>query len=136
MNTPQVNAWSGFAFERVCLEHIPQIKKALGISGVSTEVNEWRCREDNERGIKGSQIDLLIVRRDQTINICEIKYSESGFIIDSDFTRDMKRKMDDFRRKTGTRYALHATLITTYPVEKNPYSDELQAVITADDLFS
>lgn len=135
VNTPEVNAWSGFAFERVCLEHIGEIKKALGISGVSTEVNAWRCREDKANGIKGSQIDLLIVRRDRTINICEIKYSESGFVVDSDFSRSMKRKMDDFRRKTGTRYALHATLITTYPIEKNAYSGELQAVITAEDLF-
>ncbi len=136
MNTPEVTAWSGFAFERVCLEHIRQIKKELGISGVSTEVNAWKCSEDKENGIKGSQIDLLIVRKDQTINICEMKYSESGFKVDAKFDRDMKRKMEDFRLKSGTRYALHATLITTYPVEKTPYSDDLQAVITADDLFS
>lgn len=136
MNTPEVTAWSGFAFERVCLEHIRQIKKELGISGVLTEVNVWKCSEDKENGIKGSQIDLLIVRKDQTINICEMKYSESGFKVDAKFDRDMKRKMEDFRLKSGTRYALHATLITTYPVEKTPYSDDLQAVITADDLFS
>ena len=30
-NTPTVRSWSGVAFERVCLEHIPQIKTALGI---------------------------------------------------------------------------------------------------------
>jgi predicted AAA+ superfamily ATPase len=30
------NAWSGYAFEQVCLAHIPQIKKALGIAGVLT----------------------------------------------------------------------------------------------------
>lgn len=65
-----------------------------------------------------------------------MKYSESGFVVDALFDRDMKRKMNDFRLKTGTRYALHATLITTYPIEKTPYSDELQAAITADDLFA
>ena len=136
INSPSVNAWSGFAFERVCLCHIAQIKKALGISGVLTEVNAWKCREDKEKGIRGSQIDLLIVRKDQTINVCEMKYSQSGFIVDAQFVRDMKRKMNDFRLKTGTRYALHSTLITTYPIERTPYSDELQAVITAEDLFA
>lgn len=136
INTPLVNAWSGFAFERVCLWHIPQIKKALGISGVSTEVNAWKCGADEEHGIKGSLIDLLIVRKDQTINVCEMKYSESEFIVDAGFDRDMKRKMEDFRLKTGTKYALHATLITTYPIERTPYSDDLQAVITAEDLFA
>lgn len=28
------NEWRGFAFERLCLEHTAQIKRALGISGV------------------------------------------------------------------------------------------------------
>lgn len=135
INTPEITAWTGFAFERVCLEHIPEIKRALGISGISTMVNAWKCREDIDKGIKGSQIDLLIVRKDQTINICEMKYSDSSFIVSESFLRAMKRKMEDFRRKTGTSYALHPTLITTYPIEKTPYSDELQAVITMDDLF-
>ena len=135
-SSPSVTAWSGFAFERVCLEHIPQIKKALGISGVATRVNSWSCRKDEEKGIYGSQIDLLIVRKDQVINICEMKYSESGFTVDAAFDRDQKRKAADFRKKTGSKAALHSTLITTYPVEETPYTGELQAVITAEDLFA
>ena len=74
----------------VCLEHIPQIKKALGISGVSTTVNAWKCNKDIEKGIKGSQIDLLIVRKDQTINVVEMKYSDSSFTVDQSFSMDMK----------------------------------------------
>ncbi len=136
INTPQIIAWKGFAFERVCLEHIPQIKKALGISGVSTTVNAWKCSEDAEKGIKGSQIDLLIVRKDLTINVCEMKYSDSSFTINQSFSMDMKRKMEDLRKKTGTKYALYSTLITTYPINKTPYSDELQAVITMEELFT
>ncbi len=136
LNSPSALTWSGFAFERVCLEHIPQIKKALGISGVLTEVNSWQCKQDLEKGIRGSQIDLLIVRRDQVINVCEMKYSESGYMVDADFDKKQKRRMEDFRKKTGTKYALHSTLITTYPIEDTPYSGELQAVITAKDLFN
>lgn len=135
LNSPSVLSWSGFAFERVCLEHIPQIKKALGISGVSTEVNSWQCKQDLEKGIMGSQIDLLIVRRDQVINVCEMKYSEGGYTVDAAFDRAQKRRIEDFRKKTGTKYALHSTLITTYPIEETPYSGELQSVIVADDLF-
>lgn len=135
INTPQLSAWCGVAFERVCLEHVPQIKKALGISGVSTEVNSWQCKADPENGIVGSQIDLLIVRRDQIINMCEMKYSESGFIMDSAFERSMKRKIEDFKKKTGTRYAIHETLVTTYELDENAYNGDLQAVITAEDLF-
>ena len=134
-NTPIVTAWSGIAFERVCLEHVPQIKAALGISGVHTEVSTWQCAPAPDEGIYGSQIDLLIVRKDQVINLCEMKYSESGYIVSAEFNRDQNRKISDFRKKTGTRYAIHSTLITTYETVRNQYSGELQAIITAEDLF-
>jgi hypothetical protein len=32
------NAWAGLAFEHICLAHVAQIKQALGISGVSSDV--------------------------------------------------------------------------------------------------
>ena len=135
-NSPQVRAWSGVAFERVCLEHIPQIKKALGISGVYTEVNSWQCSKDDEKGIQGSQIDLLIVRKDQIINLCEMKYSETDYVVDAKFDKDQKRKISDLIKKTETRYAIHSTLITTYGVSENAYSGEIQSIITAEDLFA
>ena len=62
MNTPAVNTWMGLAFERVCLAHIPQIKKKLGISGILSQENSWYCHADPDKGITGSQIDLLIER--------------------------------------------------------------------------
>ena len=135
INSPMIKAWSGVAFERVCLEHISQIKAALGISGVYTEVNSWQCLPDPDKGIYGSQIDLLIVRKDQIINLCEMKYSESEYLIDASFDRSQKRKISDFQNKTNTKYAIHSTVITTYGVVENAYSGEVQAVITAEDLF-
>ncbi|MGN0413971.1 MAG: ATP-binding protein [Agathobacter sp.] len=74
-NTPVVRAWSGIAFERVCFEHIAQIKAALGIAGVYTEINSWQCSKDEEKGILGSQIDLLIVRKDQAIITSEALFA-------------------------------------------------------------
>ncbi len=135
INSPTVKAWTGIAFEKVCLEHIHQIKRALGISGVHTEVNSWQCQKDPDNGIFGSQIDLLIVRKDQVINICEMKYSDMDFYIDAAFDRDQKRKISDFVKKTGTKYSIHSTLVTTYDVIDNAYSKELQAIIKSDDLF-
>ena len=90
---------------------------------------------DADAGIFGSQIDLLIVRKDQIINLCEMKYSETDYIVSAAFIKDQKRKIHDFRQITGTKYAIHSTLITTYAVENNAYAGELQAVITAEDLF-
>ena len=135
INTPTINSWSGFAFEKVCLEHIPQIKKALGISGVYTEINSWHCVKNEEEGIFGSQIDLLIVRKDQVINVCEMKYSSMEYYVDSQFDKDQKRKISDFLKLTKTKYAIHSTLVTTYDVLENTYSRELQSIITAKDLF-
>ena len=118
INMPQINTWQGLAFERVCLEHISEIKSKLGISGVQTDVNSWYCTRDVDKGINGSQIDLLIVRRDQVINLCEIKFSNSDFNI------------------TKTKYAIYPTLITTYGMVQNSYSGNIQSVITLKDLFT
>ena len=73
------NTWCGLAFERVCLNHIAEIKTKLGISGVLTEVHSWSCKEDKSKGLKGAQIDLVIVRNDRIINLCEMKYSISEY---------------------------------------------------------
>lgn len=134
-NSPSVRAWSGLAFEKVCLEHVLQIKDALGISGVYTETNSWSCAADPEKGLFGSQIDLLIVRKDQIINICEMKYSESEYAPDAEFDKSMRHKISDFASLTGTKYALHSTLVTNYGVVENSYAGDIQSVITGDDLF-
>ncbi len=134
-NSPTINAWSGVAFERVCLEHVSQIKTALGIAGVRTDVNAWQCKADNKKGLQGSQIDLLIVRDDQVINVCEMKYSKADYRVDSNFDKDMKRKISDYLIDSKTKYAIYPTLITNYGVVENEYSGELQSIITGEDLF-
>ena len=131
----EVNAWSGIAFERVCLEHIVQIKKALGISGVQTNVNSWRCEADQEKGLQGSQIDLLIVRKDQIINVCEMKYSESEYVPDLAFDKAMRRRISDLQKATKTKYAIHSTLITNYEVVDNPYTGNIQSIVSGEELF-
>ena len=135
-SSPKIKAWSGLAFERICLEHTAQIKAALGIAGVHTEVNAWQCSADQEKGVQGSQIDLLIARKDQIINICEMKYSDTGYVVDSAFDSSLRRKISDFKIKTETKYSIHPVLVTTYAVGNSSYASNLQAVITADDLFS
>ena len=136
INTSSVNSWSGLAFEKVCLEHVPQMKKALGISGVYTDVNSWQCSTDKEKGIAGAQIDLMLVRKDQIINLCEMKYTDASFSVTKKFIMDMNTKIQSFKLKTKSNYAIHPTLVTTYPVVQNEYASELQSIITADELFA
>ena len=136
INTPSVNTWKGLAFERVCLLHINQIKQKLGIQGIYTDVNSWFCKADSDNGINGSQIDLLIVRRDRVINLCEMKYSESDFTITQNIDREIRNKIDDLVKVTKTKYAIYPTLITTYGLVDNSYSGNIQSVICMDDLFT
>lgn len=135
INVPAINIWNGLAFERVCLEHIPQIKKKLGISGVLTEVCSWSCKEDENIGLMGSQIDLLIVRRDQVINLCEIKYSNKPYTITKSVNQNIINKVDDLYLATGTKYAIHKTMITPQGLVRNAYSDSITSQITGEDLF-
>lgn len=135
INTPAVNTWMGLAFERVCMQHVAQIKNKLGISGVLTEINSWYCKADPDRGVFGSQIEMLITRKDQVINLCEMKYSGSEYTITEKVDKSIRNKINDLRVLTNTKYAIYPTLITTYGLVSNSYSDNIQSVITLDDLF-
>ena len=136
INTPKINAWCGLAFERVCLEHVSQMKQALGISGVLSEACSWACKENKENDIHGSQIDLMIVRKDQVINLCEMKYSRKKYTITAKTDEEIRNKTSDFLSITGARYAIHPTLVTPYGVAEGSYTGNIQNVITTDDLFS
>src|SRR5574344_295598 len=135
LGTPKINTWQGLAFERVCLLHTEQIKMKLEIGGVLTEVHSWYCTADEDKGLNGSQIDLLICRKDHVINICEMKYYDGPYTMSKSDYESIQNKINDFRLATNTRYALHPTLITSFGAKKNSYSDQMQALITADDLF-
>lgn len=126
-------SWSGVAFERVCLKHIPQLKKELGISGVYTEESAWRYLSGNE---KGAQIDLLLDRRDKVINLCEMKYSESEFTIDKTYATTLENKRDVFRSQTKTKKSIFLTFVTTFGITNNEYAKRLiQNSITMNAMF-
>lgn len=135
INTPLLNSWQGFAFERVCLLHINQIKETLGISGVYTECNSWSCKKNEDEGINGSQIDLLIVRKDQVINLCEMKFSNTTFTITDKVIESINNKINDLKIVTKTKYAIYPTLVTTIGLKENANSLMIQKVITLNDLF-
>lgn len=135
IDSPRRRAWAGLAFERICLQHSEQIKKKLGISGVLSDECSWQCAQDSDRGIYGSQIDLVIDRNDRVINLCEMKYSELDQVITKDYDRKLKEKVSDFKKVTKTRSAIHLTVVTTYGLENNKYAGHVQSVVTAEDLF-
>ena len=136
IHTPKVSAWAGPAYERVCLEHVSQMKQALGISGVASDVCTWACKEDKENGMYGSRIDLMIVRNDRVINLCEMMFSREKVTINAGTNEEIERKRSDFLSATGARYAIHATLVTPYGIADGSYTGNIQTVLTTDDLFT
>lgn len=134
--TPLYNTWCGLAFERVCMQHVDQIKRKLGISGVLTYQYAWRYQGDKTLGLKGVQIDLLIDRNDGIIDLCEMKYSKEEFAITESYSREMARKASTFSQVTKTRKAVHTVMVTTYGLVQNAYAHDVQNQITMDDLFA
>ena len=126
--------WTGLAFESLCLKHIPQIKKALDIAGIySISSSFFKAGSASEAG---TQIDLLIDRNDQVINLCEIKFYNKECFISKEYALALKRKMDVFQDSTQTRKQLFMVLITTFGLRANEHSLGLvDQVLTIDDLF-
>ena len=133
LNSARYRAWSGYAFEILCLNHIKQIKQVLGISGIQTRACCWFSKE--EEGCKGAQIDLIIDRADQTINICEMKFAQSEYEITKADDENFTNKVDTFLRQTGTRKSLIFTLITSFGVKQNVYSGRVQRQVTLRELI-
>ena len=127
LDTPTFFAWGGYAFEILCLHHVAQIKKALGISGVQTSVSTWQSKK--------AQIDLVIDRKDQVINLCEMKFSVSPFTIDKKYSENLRNKSAEFRQATKTKKALFLTFITTYSIAPNKYSGMVRNSLGMDVLF-
>ena len=106
-----VRAWARRAFELLCLWHVPQILRALGVWGVSVSAQSWRSRHTS---VPGAQVNLVLDRADSVVNLCEMKWIESGaaYTIDKTGTEDLARKAEVFAAETGTPKALHTTLVT------------------------
>lgn len=127
------NEWRGFAFERLCLEHVPQIKRALGISGVLTEVYSWKCSASPE--LRGAQIDILLVRKDGIVNLCEMKYSKGMYAIDAEEDRKIANRVAAFDKALGGNKTIHVTMVTAHGLAHNAYWNNVQSEVTLDDLF-
>ena len=126
--------WRGRAFERLCLMHEEQIKSALGIAGVRTNVNSWNHSPTPEHP-EGAQIDLLIDRADNVINLCEMKYSHGMYDLTPSECEKLMHRRDVFISVTGTRKSVHLTMVTPNGVSESPQRHFIQSEVTLDDLF-
>ena len=129
-----VNAWAGLSYEQICRDHIKNIKKALGIDGIYSETSTWSKKGDEDSS--GTQIDLIIDRKDRVINLCEIKYSINSYEITKVYDLNLRNKIGVFKASTKTKKAVFMTMITTFGLVKNQYARSIvQNELTMDNLF-
>ena len=131
IHSPSYNAWRGNAFEICCVNHIPEIKAALGIAGVETMEYAWR----SETSDPGSQINLLIDRKDGVINLCEMKYTDGAFEVDKSEYGKLMTRLSTFQKETQPKKAIHMTLVSANGLLNGKYASVFQNVITGEQLF-
>lgn len=134
--TQKYAVWAGLAFERVCLLHSAQIKAALGISGIVADVYAWSRKPDQETGTPGAQIDLLIDRMDNVVNICEMKYTQLPYTVTPEYSRHMEQRAALFVADTKTRKTPQLVLISANGVTPNAYAKRIPKILSTDDLFN
>jgi len=118
--TQSWKSWSGYAFESLCIQHVDKIKEALGISGIYTEESSFIYKGNNQK--KGTQIDMLIDRNDQCINLCKMKFYNQKISLTAKTAEALKRKKDILVSSTGTKKNIFITHISTYGLLDNKYS--------------
>ena len=131
MLSPQVINWQGYSFELLCMLHLPQLKQALGISGIAASVSTWRSSQSEHP----YQVDLLIDRSDRIINLCEMKFSNDRYIIDRDYEMRLRDRRALFMSETKTRKTPVITLVTTYGIMPSKHASVVQSEVVLDQLF-
>ncbi|MDP2387064.1 MAG: ATP-binding protein [Bacteroidota bacterium] len=124
--------WSGFSFETTCLKHIEQIKEGLKISGIHSTHGSWTSKSTRN----GAQIDLLIDRDDNVINLCEMKFYNAEYVLDKKYCNEITNKINSFISGTKTKKSIFTTFITTYGLSPNQYKRQyVQNELTMEHLF-
>jgi AAA+ ATPase superfamily predicted ATPase len=126
--------WSGYAFENLCIKHETQIKKALGIASVYTEIGSFYAKGNATN--KGTQIDMLINRNDGIINIVEIKFTDKPFTLTKNYAQELQQKLTLFQEYSDTKKTLFLTMITAFGMPENSnYTGFIQQQLSLQNFF-
>ena len=128
-----MQAWRGVAFEEVCWQHSQQIRRALQIAGVQSSLSAWDVRGDDENDV--AQIDLIISRKDNVVNLCEMKFAQAPYVINKEEEAKLRHRLEVLKSTLSPRQTIHLTMITTYGVAYGKHSGIVQKEVGMDDLF-
>jgi uncharacterized protein len=111
--------WSGFAFENLCFKHLPQIAMNLGISGINYNAFSFVNKGTSESN--GTQIDMIIERADNCVNIVEMKYYNDSYSLTKQEHGNLLKRINSFLEKTKSKKTIFVTLISPHGAIKNEY---------------
>ena len=130
--TPIFYAWAGLTFELIVLNHIEQVKQVLGIQGVISEEFAYRTK-GNEEG--GAQIDLLIDRKDNTVSVCEAKFTEGSYSFTHEEELKLRNRMLAVRAACEKHKSIQLVLVTTFGIAGGNKRGIVNQEITLEDLM-
>lgn len=100
--------WCGYSFEMICYKHFDSIKRGLKCDQIDSSYYSW----SNEN----AQIDLVIDRNDNIVNLCEIKFYNDVFTIDSGYAAKLRNKETQFQTDTRTKKGISTVMLTTWGI--------------------
>lgn len=110
----EYKSWCGYAFETICLKDSQEIKKALKCDQIESKNYSWH----NDK----AQIDLVINRNDDVVNLCEIKFYNDEYSMDAGYLGSLRNKESQFRAATKNKKGIYTAMISTWGVKWNQYS--------------
>ena len=122
--TPSWKSWAGYAFEAVCFKHLEQVKTALKVNP-NAWAGSWKYIPKGGTEETGAQVDLLFDRNDDVITLCEIKYTHTAYKLTKAEAQILLRKREVFTNKTATPKQVTMALITSVPMQKTLYTEEM-----------
>lgn len=109
------------------------MKRALNIGGVESVESAYVVKGDDQKD--GMQIDLLIERADDVVNLCEMKFCRSPFAVTKQYARTLAERVEAMEHSYPS-LTFHLTYIGSSPLAQNEYSDLFVSTVTLDDLFA
>jgi len=119
--------WLGLAFERFCLKHAHHIARILGFEDTVLRAGPYFVRGDS-----AFQIDLLYLRSDKVIVMCEIKFHATP--VSTAVIPEIRRKIDLFPLPAG--HSLETALISVHGPDASLHAAKIfDHHVTAADLL-
>lgn len=126
--THAYSTWLGLSFERLCFAHTSQIRHALGLDSIATKTYSLYT--------ESAQMDMVIERADNVVNLCEMKYTQLPYALDKAEAEKLRCRMDYLQSLNRRRRNVQCVLVTKQQAKQNNYYNSLIIRnITLTDMF-